>query len=424
MVANKNNLSVLLGLFLLASGSGYAELDTTRVEEPGLWQRSREQMGNLWNESQGMAGSAWDQTRSLWVEDPEADSFPRVWSEMVPRLDQGLSLTEELDGMPDRAWLFGADRYFKQQEIDELLDQAVTILSISPLQGYRERIRELEARIHEAQEAVTDYRTRRVAAPRDSFWKMTVNEYDTEISRLQEQIGVYRQELEAIRGQFATDLQGIGLELTDQQLEFLLSTVVGDNLVDMGIAFDNVKAITGKLQELVEQSGEELSGARRYYGMYVVLLQVLDRIHGKLLGNIEKVYLPQIDSITRKTEQLAAEASQLGEWPEANRQVLESNLQALELTRRAAGLYREYLAQQSRELAESRQRLQRDIATAWNTYETVKVSGELVSLIRTSERMLGELFNSQVPELRPFANLEMRREFEKLTTRLRNADSR
>ena len=79
---------------------------------------------------------------------------------------------------------------------------------------------------------------------------------------------------------------------------------------------------------------------------------------------------------------------------------------------------------QARELSQSRQRLQRDIATAWNTYETVKVSGELVSLIRTSEQMLGELFNRQVPELRPFANVEMQREFEKLTLQLRNADSR
>jgi hypothetical protein len=282
----------------------------------------------------------------------------------------------------------------------------------------------LEAQIHEAQEEIADYRTRRVAAPRDSVWKTTVDEYDAQIAQRQEQIGVYRQELEAIRRQFASDLRGIGLELSDQQLEFLLATVVGDNLVEMGIAFDNVKAITAGLEGLVEQSGEELPSARRYYGMYVVLLQVLDRMHGRLLGDIEKVYLPQIDTIARKTEQLAAEARQLKQGPEANRQILESNLQALALTGRAAGLYREYLIQQSRELAQSQQRLQRDIATAWNTYETVKVSGDLVSLIRTSERMLGELFNRQVPELRPFANLDMQREFEKLTVRLRSADSR
>jgi len=419
----KTGISVLLGLLLLTARGGYAQRSEPQAEESGVWQQSRDRIGSLWEESRDMAGSAWDKTRSLWAEDPEADGFSRVWSEMVPKLDQGLALTEQWAGLPERAW-FGADRVSKQEEIDALLDQAVAILSISPLQGYRERIRDLEAQIHEAQEEIADYRTRRVAAPRDSVWKTTVDEYDAQIAQRQEQIGVYRQELEAIRRQFASDLRGIGLELSDQQLEFLLATVVGDNLVEMGIAFDNVKAITAGLEGLVEQSGEELPSARRYYGMYVVLLQVLDRMHGRLLGDIEKVYLPQIDTIARKTEQLAAEARQLKQGPEANRQILESNLQALALTGRAAGLYREYLIQQSRELAQSQQRLQRDIATAWNTYETVKVSGDLVSLIRTSERMLGELFNRQVPELRPFANLDMQREFEKLTVRLRSADSR
>lgn len=370
-----------------------------------------------------MAGKAWSETRSLWAEDPDKDGFPRVWSEMLPRLDEGLSLTDQLADLPQRAW-FGADRVSKQGEIDELLDEAVDVLSISPLQGYRERIRALEAKIREAQDEITEYRTRRVAAPRDSLWKTTVEDYDAQIAQRQQQIGVYRQELEAVRSQFASDLRSIGLDLSDQQLEFLLSTVVGDNLVDMGVAFDNVKAITVELEGLMDQSGEELPSARRYYGMYVVLLQVLDRMHGRLIADIDKTYLPQIDAITHKSEELAAEARELKQRPEANRQVLESNLQALDLTQRAAGLYRNYLMRQARELSQSRQRLQRDIATAWNTYETVKVSGELVSLIRTSEQMLGELFNRQVPELRPFANVEMQREFEKLTLQLRNADSR
>jgi len=392
-------------------------------EDPGFWEQSRGQLGDLWDDSKNMAGKAWEETRSLWAEDPQKDGFPRVWSEMLPRLGRGLSLTDQLAELPERAW-FGDDRVSKQEEIGELLDEAVAILSISPLQSYRARIRALEAKIREAQDEIAEYRTRRVAAPRDSLWKTTVDEYDAQIARRQEQIEVHREELQAVRSRFASDLRAIGLDLSDQQLDFLLSTVVGDNLVDMGIGFDNVKAITTELGGLMDQSGEELPSARRYYGMYVVLLQVLDRMHGRLIEDIENAYLPQIDAITRKSEQLAAEARQLKQRPEANRQVLEANLQALDLTRRAAGLYREYLMQQAQELSRSRQSLRRDIATAWNTYETVKVSGDLVSLIRTSERMLGELFNRQVPELRPFANLEMQRELEKLTVRLRRVDSR
>ena len=67
----------------------------------------------------------------------------------------------------------------------------------------------------------------------------------------------------------------------------------------------------------------------------------------------------------------------------------------------------------------ARVELETDIAAAWNTYETVRVSGELVGLVRSSRKLLDGLLNRQVPALRPFGNLEMRKEFEKLTAQLR-----
>ena len=71
----------------------------------------------------------------------------------------------------------------------------------------------------------------------------------------------------------------------------------------------------------------------------------------------------------------------------------------------------------------TRKNLEKDIAAAWNTYETVRVSGELVGIVRSSRRLLDGLLNRQVPTLRPFQNLEMKREFESLTMQLRMAEA-
>ena len=60
---------------------------------------------------------------------------------------------------------------------------------------------------------------------------------------------------------------------------------------------------------------------------------------------------------------------------------------------------------------------------ALNTYETVKVSGDLVALMKDSRRLLDTLFSLQVPRLRAFENLEMKREFERLTRTLRGAST-
>lgn len=289
------------------------------------------------------------------------------------------------------------------------------------MQRYREQIRELNAEIEHARQEIAEYRTRRVSAPQDALWERTVADYEEAIAERESRIDGARRELRDTKHQFSAELRRLGLELNDEQLEFLLATVVGDNLVDLSIAFDNVKAITVQLEQLLQDSDEDLASARRYYGMYVVLLKVLERMHLQLIGAIDEHYLPQIDAIVRRTRDLEARTRQLRQQPGTDRRMLDANLEAQRLTLRAAAVYREYLVDQSRQVVEAQRGLARDIATAWNTYETVKVSGELVALIRHSRNLLDNLLERQVPALRPFENLAMQREFVKLTAQLRAA---
>ena len=62
---------------------------------------------------------------------------------------------------------------------------------------------------------------------------------------------------------------------------------------------------------------------------------------------------------------------------------------------------------------------QRDLRVALNTYETVKVSGELVRLLRSSTQAFDDILNIQVPDLLVFQNRQMKQEFSALTTRLK-----
>ncbi len=129
--------------------------------------------------------------------------------------------------------------------------------------------------------------------------------------------------------------------------------------------------------------------------------------------------VPQIDAIISRTQALATETRRLQRESSGRQDLLAANLAAQQMTIEAAGIYRQYLQDQAAQVRAARQELEQDIATAWNTYETVRVSGELVSLVRSSQQLLESLMNRQVPALRPFENLEMQREFQKLTEQLR-----
>jgi hypothetical protein len=256
----------------------------------------------------------------------------------------------------------------------------------------------------------------------ESTIKRTVADYDQLIEKREREIDRLHDDLASVKWEFAAELRQMGIDLGDDQVEFLLSTVVGDNMVDLGILFDNVKAITLHLEELVAQSGEDLQSARRYYGLYVILLQALNRMHLQIEEAIAEEYVPQIDAIIGRAEALSWETRRLQREAPGRQDLLAANLAAQQLTIQAAGIYRQYLKDQATQVRQARRELEKDIAAAWNTYETVRVSGELVSLVRSSQQLLEGLMNRKVPALRPFENLEMQREFQKLTEQLRSRD--
>ncbi len=369
--------------------------------DPGLWESTRSWAGNL------LGGEG-------------TEVLPELWTGIVPKLESTLDYVDRHDTLPERTW-FGDDQGSNQRIINDLLDESIGILSLSSTQHFRQRIRELEQAIVDAREDIADYRKQRVAAPQESLWRNTVADYDARIVERQGDIRAHEQEIVTLKQRFAAELKDMGLELSEGQLDFLLSTVIGDDLIEMSIAFDNVKLLTGQLEKLMEQSEGDLDSARRYYGMYAVLLKVLGRMHQQLLDEVDQRYLPEIDAITAKTQSLMARTGELLQGEEQSRAVLEANLQAQELTLRTAEYYRQYLLDQAVEVAKARDALARDIAVAENTYETVKVSGELVALIRTTRQLLNTLLVRQTPPLRTFENLEMKREFERLTAQLRDA---
>jgi uncharacterized small protein (DUF1192 family) len=415
------SLALILIAPLLTGGVNPLWADDATPPAPrDVWERTRETASDWWRQSRDYAGQAMNDARRLMADEQD---FGRVWDAAVPKLEDALELKERQSELPESAW-FGADQKSNRADIDALLDQAVEILSVSPTLRHRERIQALRDEIEKARADISDARQKRVSAPTESTIAKTVKDYDRLIATREKEIERINREADSVRQEFARELRAMGLELSDEQVEFLLSTVVGDNMVDLGILFDNVKSITVQLERLVAESGEDLPSARRYYGLYVVLLQSLQRMHLQIEEAIGEQYLPQIDGIIAQAQALSGETRQLLHASPDKQALLTSNLEAQQLTIDAAGVYRQYLDEQARQVKQSRAELERDIAAAWNTYETVRVSGELVGLVKSSQQLLEGLMNRQIPALRPFENLEMQREFQKLTQQLRGPGGR
>ena len=171
----------------------------------------------------------------------------------------------------------------------------------------------------------------------------------------------------------------------------------------------------------MEESGESLEAAKRYYGSYLMLLEMMDRLQTKFVADIEDERLPELGRLGERAQELIAEArhnARTGGDPAIAAQNEKSN----RLTLQASELYAAYLREQADAIRAANRKLQLDLRDAGNTYDTVVLSSQVSELLKDGERSFSALLALRIPELRGFENAELRQEFERLTNRLEGKD--
>jgi len=353
------------------------------------------------------------------TETPQDPLFIQIWKNVFPTLENLLALEIENEQLPRWTW-WGKDKDDNQGKINELLNEAVAILSTSDTSSTRDKLRVLERQIRVWKNKIADYRQAQVTAPRQSNWQTTVADYEEKIQQLQQQISQTEQVLVQLKNQFAQQLSRQGLDISQAQLDSLLASVVGDSLIQGHIIYQQVKQINQQLIVLAKNSGEDLEISKRYYGLYTILLKILLHMQETFLAQIDEQYQPKLDKIILAVQGVMTTAQELfqKEAEETRRQHLQANLNAQNLTLKTANLYKRHLTDYRNQIVTARDKTAHDLAIAQNTYKTVVVSGELINLLHTSQKSFDSLSTLQLPDLLKFENLQMQQEFAILTQKL------
>jgi hypothetical protein len=402
-------------------------------EEPrSWWDKTKDSTVNIWNKATQSVGEYIGSTpEPAPAPDPvEPDTEPtqqygknpyfgKIWNEVTPRINQILAIEQKQDNLPDNGW-FTESKQSSQNKLNQLLDEAVEILSLSDSNQIRQHINDLEQDIVDIKNTIADYRQAQVSAPVESTWKTTVEQYDEKIVNLQDQIAQKYQQIDKLKLEFGQSLQKIGIQLTSEQLDVLFASVVGDDIIQASLVYENVKLVNQQLMELTASSGEDFTISKRYYGMYVVLLKILFHMQDSFVTDIDNKYIPKIAEIEVDVQKIKIATQNLlrKNGSTKHKEHLLANLEAQKLTLKTADLYKQHLASQRKKMLVARDKTLADLLVAENTFATVTVSSELVSLLRTSQKAFELLQNMQTPDLLIFENLQMKQEFAILTQKL------
>ena len=256
-----------------------------------------------------------------------------------------------------------------------------------------------------------------------TFWKMTRSKADVKISELEESIRHNEESLTEVNAKLTNALRNVGLELEESQIDILMNSATGDDLMQNTIIFTNVKSIVAKLEELAQNDTNSLETTRKYTGMYLVLNDLLIHTQEELVRKIDGEYKPKLNVIIREAQDLRNDAlrkSRMNTYSQTQRDSFELNAESNGMTIRVARLYIDLLNSQRAGTMESIKSLKLNRDLAENTYRTVRSSGELRSLIHSGLSLFDAVNELKMPELKIFESDAMRVEFEKISGRLKN----
>jgi len=389
-------------------------------ESSSWWDSTKQAVNNMWYGTVESVETLVQTTEENVPEFFEKDqAFAEIWDKVTPALNQVLDIEQENEDLPDSAWL-GKDKTDNEGKINALLDEAIGILSISKTSEIRKQIRSIEEDIRGLKQTISKYRQAQISAPIRSKWKTTVSDYEEKIEQLTELIQQRHEQITELKTEFSQELADRGLNISKEQLDVLLSSVVGDDIIQSSVVYDNVKKISQQLMVLTKNSGEDIEISQRYYGMYTVLLKTLLHMQVTFTNNIDVKYLPKIALIVDEVNIINETTRNLlsGEVDKNHRLHLMANIGAQKLTLQTSEVYKKHLNRQRDKVSIAKNKTKSDLQIAQNTYRTVRVSGELINLLRTSQKSFDTLLNIQVPDLLVFESLQMKQEFAILTQKL------
>ncbi len=321
--------------------------------------------------------------------------------------------------------LWTETREDREKNVRALLDSALEIVSDAPIVRLQEKIAARKKNIANLRDEIARLRERRLQAPQSGFLPGVLSEtqssIDSSIAGLQDKIRANEDDIKGIKREIGAALKEAGVEISDAQLDLLIDSVLGADMLKLVTAFEASRAIDQRLGELLSQSGEDIKTARRYFAMHAALFAMLLQAQDALIDKIDNEYLAKLKVILADIKRTRDETYELlsGQNRPDQRRTLEANLKSQEFAEKVASFYRDYLLTQRRQLAEARLRTLRDLRIADNTFETVQASFELKALMDDARTSFEALQRLEAPGFdQVFRNESLRKEFESLTEKL------
>ena len=321
---------------------------------------------------------------------PASSSWRYLWCD-TNKSDQDVKIRKQLERV--RELLLSTNAREILEDVDELDDDIAEI---------EEKIREVQKERQFAE-----------AGDKDGFTKK-LDELAGKKTALQK-----RRREEAAK--VCAELKALGLNVGGKAAEECLFTANFGDIINGVVVAKNVSAVVENLRELMAVG--DVTASRRYYGMYLVLVDVqiacfedyLEKSRGGTWrGRLNRM---RDDAVALRDRAQAVIASQ-NYLPGQDANLLQSSRQN-EATLKAIDAYLKVLDAHEAVIAEKLATARKVREVIEISYETLNLAGDFIRFAKTSQDLFNSLQQLDLPPIELFNDAAIQQEFQEITKKLK-----
>tara|TARA_Y100001935_G_scaffold254711_1_gene264681 strand:- start:1239 stop:2504 length:1266 start_codon:yes stop_codon:yes gene_type:complete len=307
--------------------------------------------------------------------------------------------------------------------IDEVLYEIEEIVFDGQIISYSERIRDLRSEIKGLENDKSRLNEDFVFAKDKedaSLLETSKEEIAEDLAKIDSIINKSNVLIETLEYDLQTKMLNLGIDLSIEQIRVMTTRVDGDDLAKSIAIFDVTKQISVSLGELMNQNSFSGESTAKYYGIYVILSEILGFAQREYISKLDNIYLKRINEIKNNSLKSIsmAESEIKRSQSQQSIDIYNNNIKAERFTIEVADQYRSILLSQRAKLLSALKRTEEQISVGYSSYITAMNSSILSSLIQDTLSSFDQIMSMQIPEIIAFESTELESEFRKLSIKI------
>ncbi len=350
------------------------------------------------------------------VLDDFRDSIRSNWRKLSGRCADLIGLHDEMADLPEKSWL-NKDQGDQRERVQKQLKRIRALLLTTDARKILASVEAIDAKIADVDADIRETKEKRFLHPGKE------ERFDAKISNYEAKRHVLEERRAEAASAVLAELDAIGLRLSGDAAEKCIFTVNVGDLIDAAVVAKHVGLVVEALGEQMKMQGGDVVAAKRYYGVYVAMLEVQKSCFDEYIDKSrEGPWRRQLAAIRKEaTDQRAAALRSAGDasFDMSQRAVFRKNAEVFEMTQRAVDAYVKILDRHEAVIARKAEDAARMLTVARSSLATVTLAGDFLSLVQTAEDTFDALLQLELPPLELFDDATLQAEFSALTDKLK-----